>query len=189
MDAYLVGIESGAIFERGYLSPTSFRNICFLALRMKKIDWTKNFIEENINLIEERFRENALKFNLSRLYFYKKDFDKVVETVREVEFKDPLYANVSKTMIMISYYELFDEEALAYFSDAFATYMRRSTGISEKVKMEYLNLIKYTRRLSKARYDKSLLPKLKEDITSTERLASRPWFLEKLKDVKLPNEK
>ncbi len=139
-------------------------------------------------MIDPKFRQNALYFNLARLFFYKKDFKKVIETVREVEFKDPIYANVSKTLIMLSYYELYDEEALTYFSESFTAYMRRSKGISDKVKKDFLNLIKFTKKMSKARYDKNLLPKIKQEIMDTKQLASRPWFLEKLKDVKLPNE-
>lgn len=188
IDIYSAGIENGAILDKGYLSPSSFRNIVAIGLRLKNIEWTENFIKSKINLLEPQLQENAYKFNLARLYFYKNDFEKVIETVREVEFKDPIYANVSKTLIMLSYYELFDEEALIYFSESFSVYVRRSTGISERVKKDFLNLIKFTKRLSKARYDKSSLPKLKVEILRTEQLASKQWFLEKLKDVKLPNE-
>lgn len=188
LDVYSEGIENKAILEKGKLSPTSYRNIVSIALRLKKIDWTKQFIEDKINLLDEKFQDNAYQYNLAVFHFYKKDYKRVIETVRNVEFEDPLYANVSKTMLMVSYYELYDEEALMYFSDSFSAYMRRSKGISEKIRREYLNLIKYMKTLNKARYNPDLLPKLKQKILDTKELASRQWFLEKLKDIKLPNE-
>lgn len=188
LSIYNKGIDTEALLEKGQLSPTSFRNICFLSLRMQKIEWTENFINEKIHLVESQFRENAYKFNLSRLYFYKKEYNKVIETVREVEFNDPLYAYMSKTMIMLSYYELYDDEALSYFADSFATYMRRSKSSSEKVRRDYLNFIKYMKKMVRARYETKLYPNIKKELLQLSHIASKPWFLEKLKDVKLPNE-
>ena len=188
LQTYSSGIASGAMLQNGFLSPTSFRNICALGLRMKRFEWVEEFITERLDLLEPEYQSNAFKFNMARVHFYKKNHKQVIETVREVDFVDPLYAHVSKSMILISYYELFDEEALIYFADSFSTYMRRSKSSSEKKRKDYLNFIKYIKQLNKARYNPELLPKIKSDIINATNIASKPWFLEKLANIKLPNE-
>lgn len=184
-ELYNFAIDQKIIFENDYLSPTSYRNTVTLALRLKKFDWAAKHIPIYAQYIKEKHRDNAYKYNLARLYFYEKQYDKVLETVREVEFNDPLYANMSKSMILVSYYELYDEEALEYYADSFNAYMRRSKGISDRVRKEYLNLIKFIKRMNKARYNPSLLVKLKKEILNSKELASKQWFLEKLEHVKI----
>lgn len=189
LTVYEEGIINGVILDKGKLSPTSFRNVVTIAARSKKFDWTTKFIEKNINLIDLKHRDNAYQYNLAIVYFYSKDYKKVIEVLREVEFEDPLYANMSKTMVMVSYCELFDDEALFYFADSFSMYLRRSKNLSDFRKREFQNLIKFIKKLSKGRYDPSILPKLKEDVMNTKELASKQWLLDKLENVKLPNEK
>lgn len=185
IEIYDIGIKNKVLLEKNHITPTAMRNIVGAALRVNKFDWTEKFIEENIHLVEEKYRQNALKFNLARIYFYKKEFEKVIETIREVEFNDNLYSNVSKTMLLASYYELEDEDALFYFADSFSIYLKRNRRLSDRVRREYLNLVKFTKKLSKARYKPSILVKLKKEIIEIKELASRKWFLEKLKELNI----
>lgn len=188
LDVYSEGIETSLILEKGKLSPTSYRNIVTIGLRQKKFDWVLEFINEKKVLIDEQYRENAYNYAVSLFYFYKKDFKKVIESVRDIEFEDTLYANMSKSMVMFSYYELYDEEALMYFADSFSMYLRRSKNISDSKKREFQNLIRFTKRMNKSRYDPSKLVKIKQDVLAAKAISSKQWLLEKLKDVKLPNE-
>lgn len=185
LNLYVSGITTKILLDKHKnLSPTAFRNIVVLGLRLQKFDWVKSFIENQIILIDEKFRDNAYKFNIARFHFYKKEYDKVILVTQEVEFNDPLYAHVSKLMLLLSYYETNDDTALYYFADSFNIYVKRQKGISDRVRKEYQNLIRLTKKLAKARYDKNLLLKLKEEVENTKELASRQWFSEKLKDVK-----
>lgn len=188
LDVSISGIESKAILEDGMLSASKFRNIVLSSLRLKRYEWTKNFIDENIELIQSDQRENALKYNMSRYYFYKKDYPKLIETLREVEFDDALYALISKSMLLVSYYEQFEEEALLNFAETFNAYIRRTGGLTDKIRNDYKKLIKFVKILNKARFQPDLLPKLKRDILDTKALPSKQWFLEKLEHIKLDNE-
>jgi hypothetical protein len=188
IQVYISGIESKAILDDGYLSPTSFRNIVSVALRLKRFSWTKDFINEKIVLIQENRRDNAYKYNMARYYFYTKDYKKLIETIREVEFDDNLYALISKSMLLVAYYEQFEEEALINFSETFNAYIRRTAGLSDDRRLIFKKLVKFIKILHKGRYQPSLLPTLKLDIINTPSLPSRQWFLEKLEHIKLPNE-
>lgn len=184
IEVYIHGIETGAILDDGHLSPTSFRNIVSIALRLKRFDWTKDFINDKINLIEKERRDTAYKYNMARYYFYNKDYKLLIENLREVDFDDNLYALMSKSMLLVAYYEQFEEEALLNFAETFNAYLRRTSGLTDKVRADYKNLIKFIKLLHKARFQPDLLPKLKQDILNTEALPSRQWFLEKLEHVK-----
>ena len=188
IEVYVDGIDSKAIFEDGYLSPTSFRNVVSTGLLLKRFDWTKQFINEKLQFIQEAYRDNAFKYNMARYYFYVKDYKKLIESLREVEFDDNLYAALSKSMLLVAYYEQFEEEALINYAESFAAWLRRTAGLTDKVRADLKKLIKFIKILNKARYQPNLLPALKQDIINSKALPSRQWFLDKLKDIKLPNE-
>ena len=188
IEVYVDGIDSKAIFEDGYLSPTSFRNVVSTGLLLKRFDWTKQFINEKLQFIQEAYRDNAFKYNMARYYFYIKDYKKLIESLREVEFDDNLYAALSKSMLLVAYYEQFEEEALINYAESFAAWLRRTAGLTDKVRADLKKLIKFIKILNKARYQPNLLPALKQDIINSKALPSRQWFLDKLKDIKLPNE-
>lgn len=183
LDIYELGIEQGILLTDGKITPTSFRNIVGAALRIKRFDWAEEFIQKKINLIDQKYKKNALYFNLARLYFYKQQFEKVIETVRDVEFNDNLYTHVSKTMILISYYELENDEALFYFAESFKIFLKRRTKTAKSVTLGYLNDIKYIKKLAKSRYNNKILIKLKQEIINVKNLSSRQWFLDKLEKV------
>jgi hypothetical protein len=188
LDVSILGIESKAILEKGLLSTSKFRNIVSSALRLKRFKWTKDFINNNIELIQQNQRENAFKYNMARYYFYKKDYDKLIETLREVEYDEPLYTRMSKTMLLVAYYEQYEEEALLNFAETFTAYLRRTPGLTDKVRNDYKKLIKFVKLLHKGRYQPEILPKLKKDIINTPALQSKQWFLEKLEHIKIENE-
>ena len=91
-------------------------------------------------------------------------------------------------MLLVSYYEQFEEEALLNFSETFNAYIRRTPGLSDDRRNIFKKLIKFVKILHKGRYQPEVLPKLKKDIINTPALPSRQWFLEKLEHIKIENE-
>ena len=65
-------LEKELIYVDGELGPLNFQNIIIIALRLGKYDWTENFIHKYKHRLPDALRENAVTFNLARLYFYPK---------------------------------------------------------------------------------------------------------------------
>lgn len=182
---YQYGLEKQYLFINGELTPWTFKNIVVVALRLKEFDWTESFINEYSKYISEDQRENAVTFNLARLYLYKKDFEKVLELLREVEFEDFSYALGAKVMLMVSYYDLDEIDPLLSFLSSFRVFLnRKKNQLPEQRRKNYLNTIKYTQKLATLNpTDRHAISKLKKELEEAKNVADIQWLLEKVNEL------
>jgi len=183
-ELYEYGIENKVILTNGELSPTSFRNISITALRLGYFDWTEDFIFKNQKLLNPKYRENAVTFNLARLNIYRKDYNKVIDYLREVTFEDIFYELSSRAIQVVAYYELDEIEALSAYLSSFKTFLRRHTKIPEGRRNNYKKMIAFTQKLIKlAPHMTKEIKKLEEEIQDSENFSDKKWILEKLKEL------
>lgn len=177
-------INKEIIFVNDELSPWTFKNIIVIALRLGKFKWTKNFIFNYNEKIPEGFRENAVTYNLAQLYFYQKEYDKVKEQLRNVEYEDVSYNLNSKTMLLATYYEMDEMEPLHSLIDSFRAYLNRHKDIPAKRRGNYLNLLKFTKKLTKIMPgDKKSIDRLNKDIEEASGIVSVKWLKEKIAEL------
>jgi len=181
---YETSLDRQLIFEKGFLTPNHYKNILTIALHIKEFEWAENFIQTYTTQLPKENQENALNYNMAKLYFHQEDYPKVIEQLREVEYKDLQYALGGKLMLLKTYYELEEDTALDSLIDSFRIYLRRNTRISRDVKQQYLNVLRFTKRLSTiADFDKAALLKVKEQIDGCKALAAKQWLLDKVGEV------
>ena len=156
-----------------------------IALRLGKFEWTGNFIHNYNIRIPESYRENAVSFNLANLHFYQKNYEKVIELLQTVEYEDFSYNLNSKAMLIATYYEIDEIEPLYSLLDSFRTYLNRNkTTIQEFRRISFLNLIKFTKKLTKILPgDSKAIQKFKEDLERTKNVSSIGWLQEKISEL------
>ena len=87
-------------------------------------------------------------------------------------------------MLLKTYYELDEWNPLSSLLDSFSIYLRRNKQIPREKKQQYLNVLRFTRKLSfLAPYDKKGLQKLKDQINNCKALAAKKWLLEKVEEM------
>lgn len=183
-ERYKDALQNGVLLIKNVLSPTSFRNICFLGLRLKHFDYIEFFIKKYSENLPEKYRDNAVRFNLSRLYFYQNKFDDVLRLLSEVEYEDVVYNLNAKSLLLASYYELGEDDALSSLFESFRAYLRRNKGVNLQRKKLYINLINYTKKLTKLnRRDKDAIKKLRLKIEEADDINSKQWLLDKLDEL------
>ncbi len=183
-DLYFDLIKKEIIFTDGELSPWDFKNIVSCALRLGNYDWTEEFIKTYSSYLPEDFRENAVSFNLAQLYYYQKEFNKVIRLLQTVEYEDFTYNLNSKTMLLLIYYETDEIEALYSLLESFRAYLNRHKNLPDHRRIHYLNLIKFTKKLTKIMPGESkALLKLKEEIKTTKEIANLKWLKEKIAEL------
>jgi len=185
-NVFVILLEKGLLLTDGELSPWHFRNIIVIALRLDKHEWTEAFIENHKKFLPESMRENAVTFNLAMLYFYQKNYTKVIELLRTVEYEDLSYNLNSKSMLLQTYYELDDIEPLYSLMDSFRTYLNRHKNFSASKRIHYTNLIKFTKQLTKIMPgDTKAIEKLKKEVEEAEPkgIASINWLKEKIAEL------
>ena len=184
-ELYIKSLENGVLLVRGNISPWSFKNIVTAGLRLNEFDWIENFIQEYSIHLDARFRKNAITFNLAQLYFYKKEYDKVISQLSQVEYDDMTYNLNSKTLLMASYYELDEIEALHSLLDTFRVYLNRNKELPATRRKHYLNTIGIVRKLSRITDgNMKQIDKLTKELESTQGVVSKNWIFEKLVALK-----
>lgn len=184
LDVYKEALEYEGFYDNGYLSPTSFRNIVFFALRTKEYDWAEYFVNTYGQHLREELRENAITFNLSRISFYQKDYNKVIQLLQQVEYDDVFYNLNSRMLLMASFYELEEIDSLEALMNSTSAFLRRESKISNSRKQIYKNPIRFLRKMiSLNPNEKKGFLLLKEEITTTSNVASKPWLLEKINEL------
>lgn len=172
------------IYIDGELDPFHFKNIVIVGLRLGKFDWIENFIKESREKLPESSRENAYTFNLARLYWYKKEHDKVISLLQEVEYEDIVYNLSAKAMLLTTYYENNEIEPLYSLFESFRAFLNRRKDLTESKKRNYLNTIKFTKRLTRIRKgDQKEIEKIKIDLEKTEDISDLKWLKEKIAEL------
>ncbi len=184
-ESYKELLEKEIVFdEKDGLSPWVFKNTILSALRLGEYDWVSNFIKNYSVKIPEAFRENAVTYNLASLYFYQKKYDDVIKLLNQVEYEDLAYNLNSKLMLIAVYYETDEIEPLYHLFESFRVYINRNKKIPQDRKRRYLNLIKFTKKLTKLMPgDKKSMEKLKTEISETQGIINLKWLKEKIAEL------
>lgn len=177
-------INKEILFKDGEFSPWYFKNIVLIALRLGKYKWTERFINQYSSLLPEAFRENAVTFNLARVYWYQKKHEKVIELLRDVEYDDVAYALGARAILLATYYETDEIEPLYSLMESFRAFLNRHKDIPDKRRKNYKNLIKFTKKLTKIRYgDQDAIKKLRKEIEASEGVADAKWLNEQIAEL------
>jgi len=177
------GIQEEFILKNGVLSPTSFRNYIGISLRMSDFERAENYIEKNILLLEESRRHNALHLNLARLYFYRKEYETVIDKLQAVNYNDVWYNINSKILLMATYYELDEIDPLYSLIDSHSAFLRREKLLDNKRKKRHLQFISNLKKIVNHPDSKEKVLALKNKIESEKEVVNKEWLLEKIEEL------
>lgn len=180
---YKKALEKEILYEEGYLSPWSFKNIVVVALRAGDTDYAEKFIKQYHAAINPKFRNNAFNYNQAYLQFYKGRHGNALELLNKVEFTDIFYALDSRSLQIKIYYELDEWMSLQSALEAFRVYLRRNKTLSENMKTTYSNLVKFIDKLSRMQKgENAKLEKLLDKINETKQIADIRWLKTKVEE-------
>lgn len=185
LDLYKESIERGILFYNEELSPTTFRNIVISAGYLNQYDWAEKFIHEHKDKLSEKHRDNAVTFNLARVYWFKGELHKVIQYLQNVEFDDMVYDLGSKSMLIRAYYDLGEFDPLYSLLDSFKVFLIRHKKTLTKGRQEgYMKYISYVKKLVKIiPGDKTAIEKLRKDIEESKQGVAKKWLLEKVDEL------
>lgn len=183
LEWYKLGLKNDIIIRDEHISPTTFRNIVLYALRQGEYNWAEEFIAEYAPYLDPSVRESNVNFSLARVEGYKKNWKKLIQLLAYTEYTEVFQALLSRTLLLIAYYELNELESLDSLFSSFKLYLDREKTYTKQRKEQYYNLIKFTRILSKTKSkDKSKLYKLIKEVENTDTVVNKEWILEKINE-------
>ncbi len=184
-DVFNEAIQKGVFLQNGELATWRFNNLMASALGLGKLEWAEWFLAHFKDYLPADSRENTYAFNLARVYRFQKRYDEVLDLLQNVEYEDIGVNLISKMMLLLTHYERKDHEVLNSFIESFRVFLNRHKNIPPQRRLNYLNLLKYTRRLTRLNIgDKGAITKLKEEIIREKaNIVNHEWLLEKLGEL------
>ncbi|MBT8218602.1 MAG: hypothetical protein KJP00_02175 [Bacteroidia bacterium] len=169
--------------SRDNLDPWVFRNMVTVALRLKEYAWTAAFIDSYGSYIQEDFRRNAVSYSLALFSFYQNKYSEVLDHLNDMDIMDISYELNSKSLLIMTYYEMDEIDPLNSLLDSFYVYLNRHKDISKARRENYQNMISFTRRLMNINpTDKKAHEKLMTKFQQTKGIASAAWLKEKIEE-------
>jgi len=181
-DIYDTLLEKGTIFNRGEFLPWDLKNMVAVGIHVGEFDWLEKIIHTHSHRLPEGFRANAITYNLAMVHFYKKEYQKAIELLREVEYQDLFYALDGKWLLIKTYYELDELEAMDALLESFRIFLLRHRLIAKTKQRQYLNLIRFVKKMNRLQWNnESAVEQLRKKIEDAADVADRVWLLEKEK--------
>lgn len=183
-EIFKIQLSKNLLLKNNVLNVQNYKNIITVALRVKAFDWLEQFIKDYTSKLPEHEQTNALSYNLANVYFFQKKFTKVIEQLRFVEFNYSNYALGSKLLMIRTYYELGEYNALDSLLESFRIYLLRNKQLTKETKMQYSTIIRMIKKLSNINLNnKSQIKELAEKIRSSENNVAKQWLLDKIEEL------
>lgn len=181
LSVYQSALENGALLTNDNISQWDFKNVVTIALRTGNSEYAREFIHRYKQHLPSAQRTNALAYNLANLHFSEKNFRGAISQLQKVDLDDVFYRLDARSILLKSYYELDDADALFYHATAFRSFLNRNRKISDQQRKLYLNLIKHTLSLSKAAGEKAKIEAISKRISKDPNVADLRWLEAKIK--------
>jgi|GEM_PF-1949991 len=193
LNIYYAMLDKGFLFVNGkYVIPANINNIVHINLLQGYFDEAAAFLDKYIAHIEPSLRDDVYNFNLSKVYFYRKDYRSAIRLTNTFSFLDVFYHVQSKILLLKSYYESDDIDSLdtsEYVTEALSRYVNRSKAISSQNKNLYRRFISFYKKLVKLKYAELLQSKNLTNINVSNMqdkirgsaTAEKSWLLKKVK--------
>jgi len=183
---YQSALEHGALLTNGSISQWDFKNVVTIALRTGNVDYAREFIHDYKQYLPSSERTNALAYNLANLHFSEKKYRAAIKQLQKVDLDDVFYRLDARSILLKSFYELDDSDALFYHATAFRSLLNRNRKISDQQRKLYLNLIKHTISVSRAAGDSVKLNAIRKRISKNPNVADLNWLEAKISELQ-PN--
>ncbi len=189
---YKILLAKETILEDGYLAEWFYKNIITVGTRLDERAWVENFMEEYKDKLHPDRAENAYSFNKASYFYNIGEHEKVLGLLLQVEYTDPRYSVGAKALLLQTYFDLEEDEALYSLADSFRLFLRRNNLLWESRKLGYANLFRLTKRAAKIRAKKGFvsksvlqkdLEKLNKDYESAGNIYYKNWLGKKIAQI------
>ncbi len=181
LDLYRATLQSGILLENGILSGFNYKNIIRLAAALKEHTWAEQFLDQYRAHLHPRERDNLFRYNRAFLYFQQQDYAHAMPLLQQVELEDPLNNLDARRMLLRSYYELGEWQALESLIQSFAAFLRRQKNLGYH-RTTNEKLLYFVRKLLEAQtQSKKVRQALLSELEATPEVAERAWLLGKMR--------
>ncbi len=178
-ELYRAVLGRGLLYENGVLTPFTYKNILRLGLALGEVEWSRRFLDEQRRFLPARERENQGRYNLAYFFFQQKNYAEAMPLLQKTELDDVLNNLDARRMLLRTYVELGERQALDSLLGSFETFLRRQKDLGYG-RDNYLRLVHFVRKWQAMPEGGSGRARLRRQIEAAAGVADRDWLLEKV---------
>ncbi len=180
-DLYRVGLETGVLLENGRLGRFAYKNIVAAGVKVEEFSWVEDFIVRYEPFLEEKHRAANRNYNLAKLYFAKKDYQRAMPLLAQVDENDLLLNLDSRVMLLKMYYETGEWDVLDALLASFRILLLRKKKVIGYHQSHYLNTLRYIQKLSRVNLnDKAAVAAFRAEVEDKV-IIEKDWLLSVVK--------
>ena len=178
---YQLGLTDNSLFQKGLMTNISYINIVTTAIKLRKFDWTEDFINKESHRLYEAQSQLYRNMTKAILYYYKKEYKNCLMLLSNLDSFNNVVMEISKRGLKVrTAFEcyLIDESyrPIVYANlESFHKYLNRKEFVSDNIMKSFLNFVGFTKRFIKK----------KEKGLSIKEICSLEEFLIKQEDLPL----
>jgi len=168
-----------------YMPVDLYRNIIIQSVKMKKLRWLEEFIEEYGSQIHPRRKTDIINYSYAYLRFEQGNFDEALKWLSMIRVEEFSYHLDIRSLYIMTYYELGDLETAYSAAIAFQKYLKSNSMVSDEKRTGSENLCKYVIKLINYNNtnSKTDLSTLTVRLNKCKYVNSRVWLLSKVNDL------
>ncbi len=182
-------LKMGLVYVNGLIAPVVFKNLFLVALRLKKLDWAYQFLENHKDKIAPDYleKEDIYTLCLASYNFELKQFEETLSLLNQIGFIS-VHSKIQEKRVRLKvYYELELFLPLEGLINSFRKFLSENKSKIHPYHIEanrkFINLVF---ALSASYVKTAKIHSLKTQIVETKTLPDRTWLLEKV-DKKFVN--
>jgi len=174
-------LQRGYLYYNELLPPSAFLSVTDIGLKVKNLDWVKQFIERHRDMIlGDNETKDFYRLGLAYYYFETGQFENALDCI-PANPQGTDFLLKSRRLELMAYYEL-DSELLPYKLDAYKMFISRAShklipSRSKEFNTNFINLL--IQLVASVPGDKDRSQRLLERIKSKQAVAEQEWLLKK----------
>jgi len=177
-ELYRAALERDFLKENGVMSGFTYKNIIRIGAALGEHTWAEEFLEQYKTQIHPRERDNLYRYNLAYLYFQQQDYARAMPLLQQVELEDPLNNLDARRMLLRSYFELDEWQALESLLQSFSAYLRRQKNLGYHRQSNEKLLFFVKKLIATGKRDLKTRAAIRAELESTPDVAERAWLLQ-----------
>ncbi|MEO0898889.1 MAG: hypothetical protein AAFY71_20925 [Bacteroidota bacterium] len=182
IDLIMWGIEDTFLLIDGYLNVTYYRNMINLAIRNGDFEKAHQFLENYKSQLHPIEKEEAYTMAKAVILGSEGNNRELINFLMNKRFKNIRYEIDARTRLLRANFEINPEEEIWIISqiNTFQKYLRTKTSISETLKRQSLNFLRFFKLLVKSNNSKQY-EKVMVLLQNSQTVLHKKWLLDQLK--------
>jgi len=186
-ELYKTELKLKTYIVKGKMSPVYYLSLVSLALKIKKMEWIRNFINKYSSELDYNIRNNIVNFASALYEFENNELSKSQDFLSKVKFTDVYQKLDAKILQIMVYYERDFQDSLIASLEAFRHFLSNNKLLTDKKINYYNNFTGSVRKLLylKRKNENYYTLKFISELKSKKNFLNRNWIQKKAEDLLL----